>query len=67
MTSARDLYLRVREASVAVLDLVTVQLGRRLGLYAAMPAGDITPAELADRTGLDRRMVREWLEQQAVT
>ena len=67
MTSARDLYLRVREASVAVLDLVTVQLGRRLGLYAAMPAGDITPAELADRTGLDARMVREWLEQQAVT
>lgn len=67
MTTARDLYLRAREASVAVLDLVTVQLGLRLGLYAAMPDGDITPAELADRTGLNDRMVREWLEQQAVT
>lgn len=67
MTTARDLYVRVREAQVAVLDLVTIQLGRRLGLYAAMPADDITPAELADTTGLNERMVREWLEQQAVT
>jgi SAM-dependent methyltransferase len=67
MTTSRELYLRVREAQVGVLDLITVQLGRRLGLYAAMPAGQVTPADLAERTGLNRRMVREWLEQQAVT
>lgn len=67
MDSARDIYLRIREAQAGVLDLVTVQLGRKLGLYDALSAGVSTPTVLAERTGLDRRMVREWLEQQAVT
>ncbi len=67
MTTSRDLYLRIREASVAVLDLISIQLGRRLGLYAALAAGEVSAPELADRTGLNARMVREWLEQQAVT
>jgi hypothetical protein len=67
VTTSRGLYLRIREASVGVLDLISIQLGRRLGLYAAMAAGEPTAAELADRTGLNARMVREWLEQQAVT
>lgn len=67
MTTSRELYVRIREAQVAVLDLISVQLGRRLGLYAAMTADQITPAELAERTGLNQRMVREWLEQQSVT
>jgi SAM-dependent methyltransferase len=67
VTTSRDLYLRTREAQVGVLDLISIQLGRRLGLYAALAAGDMTAPELADRTGLNARMVREWLEQQAVT
>jgi SAM-dependent methyltransferase len=42
-----------------------VWLGDRLGLYRALAgAGGLTSAELADRTGLDERWVREWLFQQ---
>ena len=67
VTTSRELYLRIREASVGVLDLISIQLGRRLGLYTALAAGEVTAPELADRTGLNIRMVREWLEQQAVT
>jgi SAM-dependent methyltransferase len=68
MTTSRELYVRIREASVGVLDLISIQLGRRLGLYAALGVDDeVTASELADRTHLNARMVREWLEQQAVT
>jgi SAM-dependent methyltransferase len=38
-----------------------IHLGDRLGLYRALEgAGPLTPAELADRTGLHERWVREW-------
>ena len=39
-----------------------IHLGDRLGLYAALAAADapLTSAELAERTGLDERWVREW-------
>ena len=41
-------------------------LGDRLGLYAALAeAGPSTSEELAERTGLHERWVREWLRQQA--
>ena len=43
-----------------------VHLGDRLGLYEAMAGGEeLTPGELADRTGLAERLVREWLLSQA--
>jgi 2-polyprenyl-3-methyl-5-hydroxy-6-metoxy-1,4-benzoquinol methylase len=39
-----------------------IHLGDRLGLYAAMDGvGPITSDELAERTGLHERWVREWL------
>jgi 2-polyprenyl-3-methyl-5-hydroxy-6-metoxy-1,4-benzoquinol methylase len=39
-----------------------VNLGDELGLYRAMQgAGPLTPSELAARTGLAERLVREWL------
>jgi 2-polyprenyl-3-methyl-5-hydroxy-6-metoxy-1,4-benzoquinol methylase len=42
-----------------------IHLGDRLGLYRALAgAGPTTSAELAQRTGLDERWVREWLYQQ---
>lgn len=42
-----------------------INLGDRLGLYRAMQgAGPITSAELAERTGLHERWVREWLRGQ---
>ncbi len=70
MTSSEpgELYTRIRAAATETLDLMTIQLGRRLGLYDALADGKpVTAADLATRTNLNERMVREWLEQQAVT
>ena len=45
---------------------VLVVIGDKLGLYRAMSdGGAITPAELAQRTELSERYVREWLNAQA--
>jgi 2-polyprenyl-3-methyl-5-hydroxy-6-metoxy-1,4-benzoquinol methylase len=42
-----------------------IHLGDALGLYAAMNgAGPLTSAELATRTGLSERWLREWMRQQ---
>ena len=43
-----------------------IHLGDRLGLYEAMAgAGPVTSVELAERTGLAERWVREWVSSQA--
>ena len=43
-----------------------IDLGDRLGWYAALAAGGpATSVELAERTGSDERYAREWLEHQA--
>jgi len=50
------------------LELLTVYLGERLGLYRALQAsGPATAGELAARTGTVERYVREWLEHHAVS
>ncbi len=42
-----------------------IGLGDRLGLYTAMfETGAVTSQQLADKTGLDERWIREWLHQQ---
>ena len=42
-----------------------IYLGDRLGLFRELASsGDATSAELAERTGLDERWLREWLYQQ---
>lgn len=47
-------------------ELLTVEIGRRLGLYAALARlGQVTAAELADATGIARGYAVEWLDQQA--
>jgi 2-polyprenyl-3-methyl-5-hydroxy-6-metoxy-1,4-benzoquinol methylase len=52
----------------ATFDLAAVYLGDRLGLYQALAdAGPSTSAELAAKTHLVERYVREWLEHGAVT
>src|SRR5947209_9396700 len=39
-----------------------IHLGDRLGLYRALDgAGPVTPASLAETTGLDERWLLEWL------
>ncbi|WP_225446848.1 methyltransferase domain-containing protein [Streptacidiphilus sp. PB12-B1b] len=51
----------VTDAGAAVAGLST-SLGDRLGLYQAMAgAGPLTSEQLAERTGLVERYVREWL------
>src|SRR5271154_5054891 len=42
-----------------------VVIGEKLGLYKALAAGPMTPAELASKTETDERYVREWLASQA--
>ncbi|MEW6073601.1 MAG: methyltransferase domain-containing protein [Planctomycetota bacterium] len=50
----------------ATLNTILVVLGDRLGLYKAMAgAGPLTSAQLAERTELAERYVREWLAAQA--
>jgi 2-polyprenyl-3-methyl-5-hydroxy-6-metoxy-1,4-benzoquinol methylase len=59
---------RIFEAAVGTMDLLSIAIGSRLGLYAALAEhGPLTSAELATRTGIAERYAREWLEQQAVT
>jgi hypothetical protein len=41
-----------------------IHLGDRLGLYRALAAAPATSHELAERTGLHERWLREWLRQQ---
>ncbi|WP_127818907.1 class I SAM-dependent methyltransferase [Microbacterium sp. CPCC 204701] len=58
---------RLLEALPSALELLTIELGHRLGLYAALDAlGAATAADLARATGLGERQLREWLDQQAI-
>jgi len=53
---------------LGALELFTVYLGERLGLYRALAGdGPATSAELAGRTGTAERYVREWLEHHAAS
>jgi 2-polyprenyl-3-methyl-5-hydroxy-6-metoxy-1,4-benzoquinol methylase len=66
--SAEALVGRLFEAGLGMMDLMSVHVGDRLGLYRALrEGGPATAAELATRAGIDERYAREWLEQQAVT
>ncbi|BEL12233.1 class I SAM-dependent methyltransferase [Actinoplanes sichuanensis] len=64
MTSP-DLATRLFDALIGAAELLTVQLGRELGLYTALRDGPHDPAGLAKAAGIDERYAREWLEQQA--
>jgi 2-polyprenyl-3-methyl-5-hydroxy-6-metoxy-1,4-benzoquinol methylase len=66
-TRRDELAGRLMGAALGALDLQAVYLGDRLGLYRALAeGGPATPAELAERAGIDPRYAREWLEHQAV-
>ncbi|UWE09822.1 class I SAM-dependent methyltransferase [Actinacidiphila bryophytorum] len=54
----------ITDGAAAMAGLCT-SIGDRLGIYTAMAsAGPLTSAELAARTGLDERYLREWLAAQ---
>lgn len=53
-------------AMVGGIELLSVDLGRRLGLYQALHrAGSVNSTGLAKEAGIAERYAREWLEQQA--
>jgi SAM-dependent methyltransferase len=57
---------RLFEGAIGALDVISVYIGDRLGLYRALSErGPSTSTELADEAGLAERYVREWLEHQA--
>src|SRR5262249_42398038 len=59
----RDAFVeRLFQSAVATMDVFTVYLGDRLGLYRTLSdGGPLTPGELAERAGIDARYAREWL------
>jgi 2-polyprenyl-3-methyl-5-hydroxy-6-metoxy-1,4-benzoquinol methylase len=59
---------RLFGATLGAIDVMSVYLGDRLGLYHSLAKdGPATPPELAKRAGIHPRYAREWLEQQAVS
>ena len=65
---ATSLAGRLFRDMAGALELLTVYLGERLGLYQALCAGGpATSAELAVRTGTAERYIREWLEHHAAS
>jgi hypothetical protein len=66
--TADELVGRLFEATLGMMDILSVYLGDRLGLYRALrDGGPTTAGDLATRAGIDPRYALEWLEQQAVT
>jgi SAM-dependent methyltransferase len=58
---------RLFESTIGTLELYSVHIGWRLGLYRALrDAESLTSTELASAAGIRERYAREWLEQQAV-
>ena len=66
-TARRRLAERLRLGQfIAGVELLTVELGRRLGLYATLAAArPVTAAELAERAASRGATPSEWLDQQA--
>jgi SAM-dependent methyltransferase len=66
MKKAQELAERLFGYLGGALVSATVYLGERMGLYQALDgAGPVTSAELAGKTGLNERWLREWLMGQA--
>ena len=66
--TADELVGRLFEATLGMMDVMSVYLGDQLGLYRALhEGGPATAGELAVRGRIDPRYALEWLEQQAVT
>jgi SAM-dependent methyltransferase len=63
---AELLALRLLEQFGGAVELLTVELGRRLGLYAVLAGtGAVTATELATHASIAPRYALEWLDQQA--
>ena len=68
MDRTNALVERIFRNAGAALELYSIYLGERLGLYRALAdEGPATSAELAERTGTNERYIREWLEHHAAS
>lgn len=63
--TAQTLDDRMVDAAIGALEMFSIHLGRRLGLYTNLTTSR-TVLQLAEATGIAVRYAREWLEQQAV-
>lgn len=67
-TVGEDFAARVFEASVQALDVFSIYVGEKLGLYAALQAhGPLTRDELTRHADIHWRYAQEWLEQQTAS
>ena len=58
---------RVFGSAIGLMELLSIYVGERPGLYRALAEdGAATAPELAAATATNERYAREWLEQQAV-
>ena len=65
--STAALVERLFESTIGALELLSVYLGWRLGLYVTLAtSGPMTVDGLAAAAGIEGRYAQEWLEQQAV-
>jgi SAM-dependent methyltransferase len=61
------LVARLFSGTVTALEMLSLALGDRLGMYAVLrDAGPMTIGEFAERASIDPRYAREWLEQQTI-
>jgi 2-polyprenyl-3-methyl-5-hydroxy-6-metoxy-1,4-benzoquinol methylase len=68
MDRTNALVERILRNAGAALELYSIYLGERLGLYRALAdKGPATSVELAERTGTNERYIREWLEHHAAS
>jgi 2-polyprenyl-3-methyl-5-hydroxy-6-metoxy-1,4-benzoquinol methylase len=68
MDRTNALVERIFRNAGAALELYSIYLGERLGLYRSLAQqGPATSAELAERTGTNERYIREWLEHHAAS
>ncbi len=54
-------------SALGTLDILSVHLGDRFGLYDVLADGPMDEAEVSRRSGMHPRYAREWLEQQVVS
>ncbi len=64
MAGAPSLDARLFEAALGALEMQSIHIGRRLGLYGLLREPK-SVAELASQAGIAPRYAQEWLEQQA--
>lgn len=65
--TTEDLAERLFASVLGAIDIMSVYVGDKLGLYDAIGRSSVTRDELASSTGVHWRYAGEWLEQQTVS